>query len=263
MIHFPSPRSPEEGQKLLEALAERNLAEGPVPPLYSSGVKYAPDSPGRDIWRTVSEIRARGAEDCEGLVGWLIAEYWQEGEDVTGTLIPVETPHGPQWHALVLHPDGSLEDPSRVLLEGADEWMAARPGPEGWELGWIGPDGETGLVTGALPELLPALLPVVARVWDEYGDEITEYAKAAWKAASPTLEAYAKRGGKRLLKSLLRGKNPRKSRVRDHRETGVPSWLFSSTYRGPMEAALTGGTFGLGVRKWFKTALDLPPPRVL
>ena len=53
----------------------------PVPPLYASGVRYEEDPPGREDWRDVYSILARGKADCDGLVGYRVAELLAAGID--------------------------------------------------------------------------------------------------------------------------------------------------------------------------------------
>ena len=116
----------------------RRAANGmgpPIPPLYESGVRYAEDSAGREDWRDVLVILQRGAGDCDNLIGWRVAELrvagiaadpvikWQhltrEIAVRLGYPAQMVSPDG-LWlvHCCVRFPDGSIEDPSKILGMG-------------------------------------------------------------------------------------------------------------------------------------------------
>lgn len=129
---------------------------GKVPRLYDSGVKYCqPDQMTRppldpadlaalrallthmrqepevqdlverilrgvEIFLDVPSLYARGKGDCNELAPVRIAELWQAGVDASPHLIKERNGAGGwTYHAAVLHPDGSSEDPSRILGMGS------------------------------------------------------------------------------------------------------------------------------------------------
>jgi hypothetical protein len=81
-----------------------------VPPLYDSGVVYRPEHP--DEWQTLDIVRARGYGDCEDLSTWRAAELQEEGVNAFADLYPVRPG---KWHAIVVLPNGTIEDPSARL----------------------------------------------------------------------------------------------------------------------------------------------------
>lgn len=74
---------------------------------------------GVEIFLDVPALYQRGKGDCNELAPVRIAELWQAGVDASPHLIK-ERGLGGGWsyHAAVLHPDGSSEDPSRILGMG-------------------------------------------------------------------------------------------------------------------------------------------------
>lgn len=76
---------------------------------------------GVEIFLDVPALYARGKGDCNELAPVRVAELWQAGIDASPHLIK-ERGIGGGWtyHAAVLHPDGSSEDPSRILGMGSE-----------------------------------------------------------------------------------------------------------------------------------------------
>jgi hypothetical protein len=108
---------PSNDPELLEAVLEGVtvadhilLTRRRYPPLYASGVFYKPEP--KERWLLVPQIFARGWDDCEGLAGWRAAEYRLAG--IPARVHVVEGRIG-RWHAVVLLPDGTIEDPSARL----------------------------------------------------------------------------------------------------------------------------------------------------
>lgn len=97
----------------LTALAERDIVEGGVPALYTSGVRYERER-GTEDWQLPSQVLGRGRGDCEDLAAWRAAELRVHGVDPGARAIVVRT--GPRTlHALVERSDGVREDPSAAL----------------------------------------------------------------------------------------------------------------------------------------------------
>lgn len=107
----------------------------PIAPLYMSGVRYKEDDPGREDWRDCLEIIKRGFGDCDNLCAWRAAELRAAGINAEPVIkwqhIPREValqlgypskiipPGGLSMvHVLVRHPDGTIEDPSKLLGMG-------------------------------------------------------------------------------------------------------------------------------------------------
>lgn len=89
----------------------------PVPPLYTLGVRYKRERD-REWWQTVADNLVEKNGDCEDLAGHRAAEH-----RVAGILAGIPYPARAicirtgkkTYHAIVRHPDGRIEDPSRVL----------------------------------------------------------------------------------------------------------------------------------------------------
>jgi hypothetical protein len=108
----------------LEALVELNVRLIPsrrIPHIYKSGVRYQGEertSDGarrKEHWLTAPIAWACGVADCEDLGSWLAACYRLEG--IHALAIPRRNSIG-GWHIVTQMPDGSIQDPSRVLGMG-------------------------------------------------------------------------------------------------------------------------------------------------
>lgn len=116
------------------ALAKEKKVPAPYPLIYRSGVHYEPEA-GTEDWLDIPNILdARGGTfpgpwgDCEDLACWRAAELREDPYK------PVKAKPFAKWrrkpdgayayHALVLLPDGRLEDPSLVLGMGNEPEFA-------------------------------------------------------------------------------------------------------------------------------------------
>lgn len=100
---------------LMEALININLRylrdnSKKLPTLYGSGVLYKKE-PKTEIWKDIPTILADGFGDCEDLACWRAAEL---------RLVGIKAGPYVKWrkkkhHALVLLPNGKVEDPSKAL----------------------------------------------------------------------------------------------------------------------------------------------------
>lgn len=100
---------------LLEGLTALNyvfLSRFDVPPLYKSGVRYRREQPGREQWLTIPEVLDEGFGDCEDLAAWRAAEIRLKG---LPAFVRVVRSGRRSFHAIVQRPDGTIEDPSKVL----------------------------------------------------------------------------------------------------------------------------------------------------
>ena len=100
---------------LMEALTQINARylrenKSKLPTLYGSGVLYRRE-PGTEIWKDVPNILSDGHGDCEDLACWRIAEL--RGIGIAAQ--PYVKWKRKRHHALVIHPNGKVEDPSLAL----------------------------------------------------------------------------------------------------------------------------------------------------
>ena len=118
----------------LESLTRINqwhFRRGAVPPLFSSGVIYKEEPPGREDWDDAPTVAGRGWGDCEDLAAYLAAEL-RELHDVPAECVikfryftPQEVkasgyPRRPKngiylIHVMVRLPNGAIVDPSKML----------------------------------------------------------------------------------------------------------------------------------------------------
>lgn len=99
-----------------------------TPSLYESGVVYEREPPGQEDWQDIFTTLRRGSGDCEDLATWRTADLLRKGIKARAFGKPrpmlIQTPTGAEmgtlWHILVRHPDGRIEDPSKILgMQGA------------------------------------------------------------------------------------------------------------------------------------------------
>lgn len=111
--------SPELVQAALVGLTEAcyvQLQRRPLPPLYSTRVRYQREL-GRERWQTAEETFRRGVGDCEDLAAWRCAECWVSGE--RGARAICYAPRPGLIHCVVRRANGSIDDPSKRLGMGA------------------------------------------------------------------------------------------------------------------------------------------------
>lgn len=109
-----------EGLVLVNVALMEYAAEGGVelPPLYETDIVYRREPRGREWWETATDLRGVVEDrsgDCEDLAGARAAELRFTGEDPYARVIITPTRHG-GLHARVQREDGSIEDPSWILL---------------------------------------------------------------------------------------------------------------------------------------------------
>ncbi|HET6959741.1 MAG TPA: hypothetical protein VFI56_24275 [Vicinamibacterales bacterium] len=74
---------------------------------------------GVEIFLDIPNLYRRGKGDCNELVPVRIAELWRAGVPASPYLVKEPNDRGGiTYHAIVQHPDGSAEDPSRILGMG-------------------------------------------------------------------------------------------------------------------------------------------------
>lgn len=109
-----------EGLVLLNCVLFESAAEQGVlmPSLYDTHVKYRRERPGREFWETARDVLGvanDGEGDCEDLANYMSAWYRVFGDDEDARTVILRTSRG-TFHAVVQRGDGSLEDPSRILV---------------------------------------------------------------------------------------------------------------------------------------------------
>lgn len=117
--------------------AQKGLSDRVVAPLYASGVVYREELPGREDWPDIHRVFAAGWGDCEDLAAIRAAELRVAGFECEPVIkwqwIPREMmirqgypahklPDRGVWmvHCCVRFPDGSIEDPSKILGMGGN-----------------------------------------------------------------------------------------------------------------------------------------------
>jgi hypothetical protein len=125
-VRIMCPPIPEAIEGVAEGLVRLNVAlmrfadeRGVVlPPLYESGIRYRREPKGREWWESAEDLLGVATNlsgDCEDLAAMRAAElrYW-EGEPAR--VVIQRTSRG-TFHAVVERADGTIEDPSRILVE--------------------------------------------------------------------------------------------------------------------------------------------------
>lgn len=103
----------------------------PVPPLYESGVRYKREPGTREWWQNVMDNIADKQGDCEDLATHRAAEL-RVGGIIAGVPYPARAvcirTGRKTYHAIVEHPDGHFEDPSRALgMKAPPFWLQYPP----------------------------------------------------------------------------------------------------------------------------------------
>lgn len=123
-IHVPPV--PEAIEALAEGLVRLNCyymeeadARGiATPNLYRCGIVYRREPQGREWWQSAADVLgvvANRSGDCEDLSAYRVAELRTFLDEPTACVRIVRTKRG-SFHAIVERGDGSIEDPSRILV---------------------------------------------------------------------------------------------------------------------------------------------------
>jgi hypothetical protein len=83
-----------------------------IPSLYDTRVVYRREPARSEDWWNVLEVLEHGFGDCEDLVAWRVGECLRDGIKARPAIYRSSAR---QLHVVVLHDDGSVEDPSAVL----------------------------------------------------------------------------------------------------------------------------------------------------
>jgi hypothetical protein len=89
-----------------------------TPSIYASGVRYQEEPLGVEEWMDIPTILDRKVADCEDLSCWRTAELRvREGKPSARSTFSwkVRPDGGYLYHIVTQHPNGVIEDPSRVL----------------------------------------------------------------------------------------------------------------------------------------------------
>lgn len=107
--------------RMLSTLVDVNvdyLKRYPMPPLYSSGVRYIGEQVGQEEWLAAPWVQARGGADCEDLCAWRVAELRIAGERANCVWSKHVSADSILYHIRVKRGNGSIEDPSLNLGMG-------------------------------------------------------------------------------------------------------------------------------------------------
>jgi hypothetical protein len=109
---------------LIEAQAEANrflMVKMRIPELYRAGIRFQ-NEPWAGKFENIASVAVvikRGWGDCDDLVAWRIGELRNQGIQATARIYwrTHDTPRGPMrlYHVEVRHPNGEIEDPSRLI----------------------------------------------------------------------------------------------------------------------------------------------------
>jgi hypothetical protein len=116
----------------MNSFYEKGLVPSPYPLLYRAGIHYEREKNGTEIWPDIpsllSGVMGKGDYpgswgDCEDLACWRVAELRELGKINAKPFAKWRRRDGGvyAYHALVLLPDGRIEDPSLVLGMGREK----------------------------------------------------------------------------------------------------------------------------------------------
>jgi hypothetical protein len=134
----------------MNIFVQRGLVSSPYPLLYKAGIHYEREKNGTEIWPDIpsllSGVMGKGDHpgnwgDCEDLACWRVAELREIAKVNAKPFAKWRRRDGGvyAYHALVLLPDGRLEDPSLVLGMGREAQFAREGIAEKYRTGQIIP----------------------------------------------------------------------------------------------------------------------------
>lgn len=96
-----------------------------TPRLYESGVRYVyKDEIDAPVWQDIAYSLATKTADCKDFAAWRCAELLEQGIDCRPQIQWRKVDGVYRFHALVEYPDGTTEDPSRLLgMEGSTPFI--------------------------------------------------------------------------------------------------------------------------------------------
>lgn len=112
VVPLPALEAAVEGLTGVNCVLIETL-DGRVPRLYESGVRYR--LPGKVQWYTVADLYDLLEGDCKDLTAARCAELrYFEGEPARPHVYLTNRAH--RYHAVVQRADGTIEDPSAILV---------------------------------------------------------------------------------------------------------------------------------------------------
>lgn len=102
--------------------AQKGLGR-PIPPLYSSGVRYKEDPPGEENWKDVLAVLVDKHGDCDRLVAWRVAELRVAGFQAEPVI---------KWRQIPKNVMISLGYPPHKVPEQGIQMVHVCVGLEGW-----------------------------------------------------------------------------------------------------------------------------------
>ena len=107
----------QASEALLNALAEVNrlwIKYHPnAPKIYQSGVRYRRER-GQENWQAIPVAYRNRAGDCDDAAAWRAGELQAQGERAK---VIIYRTGAKAYHAVVKRGDGSIEDPSKILVQ--------------------------------------------------------------------------------------------------------------------------------------------------
>lgn len=129
-ITMEIPGDPAAIEAALEGLIGMNvvlMGQRSYPPLYSTSIRYRLERPGRDDWQTCDRLYASGEGDCEDVVGVRVAELRRQGESGARPRVVPVPGRDDAFHTFVQRQDGTMEDPSKIMIYKEEQTMDNKP----------------------------------------------------------------------------------------------------------------------------------------
>lgn len=125
-LHSSAIKNAKALEALLMLLTEINCyylrTRPPVAPLYNAGVYYSRTT----VWDSIPALYMRGYGDCKSLTAARVAELLTHGYSRVRPVFRFDrNRRGTMFHILVMYPDGSPEDPSKILGMRAPQELAS------------------------------------------------------------------------------------------------------------------------------------------
>jgi hypothetical protein len=120
---FDGERNPRASKAYLrilcDALVSLNLIylqdHPATPSLYETGIRYVRDPVPVEDWQTIPELLYRGCGDCKSLACYRVAELLRQGVKAIVQFRWRGNGNRATFHIQVQLPDGTIEDPSKIL----------------------------------------------------------------------------------------------------------------------------------------------------
>lgn len=83
------------------------------PSIYKVAPKYR--TGGKETWKDIGALLKDGWGDCKDFTAWRLAELWKAGVNAKAEAIIQRQGRRLLFHVYIRHPDGSIEDPAKLL----------------------------------------------------------------------------------------------------------------------------------------------------